>query len=490
MNEPTATAGVMTLVGVLLAISVLFSRAAGRAGLPLAFVFVLVGMLAGTDGVGRFAFDDYALAFRLGTVALVIILFDGGLNTPLTSVRAGLAPATVLATLGVVLMAGAMGAAAHLFGLPWPQALLLGAIVSSTDAAAVFAVLRGSGLHLKQRVGVTLELESGLNDPMAVILTMALTQLAATGEAPTWRLAGDVLVQLVVGLGAGVGFGWLGQVMLRRARLPAAGLYPVLTLALAAVAFGVPSLFNGSGFLAVYVAGALVGHETGRYRTGLLRVHDAMAWLSQVGMFLLLGLLATPSRLPTVANLGLGLGFVAALVVRPLVVWLCLVPFRFSMKERAYLGFVGLRGAVPIVLATFPVLAGAPGAQGLFDTVFFIVLVNTFVPGAFVGWLTRAMGLQTSAPPPPPAVMELTSTHILDGDVRSFFVRPQSAVAGATLAELGLPETSVVTLIMREGRLLAPRGNTRLEPGDYVSVFTRKENISELHLLFGDAQGE
>jgi cell volume regulation protein A len=283
MNEPTATAGVMTLVGVLLAISVLFSRAAGRAGLPLAFVFVLVGMLAGTDGVGRFAFDDYALAFRLGTVALVIILFDGGLNTPLTSVRAGLAPATVLATLGVVLMAGAMGAAAHLFGLPWPQALLLGAIVSSTDAAAVFAVLRGSGLHLKQRVGVTLELESGLNDPMAVILTMALTQLAATGEAPTWRLAGDVLVQLVVGLAAGVGFGWLGQVVLRRARLPAAGLYPVLTLALAAVAFGVPSLFNGSGFLAVYVAGALVGHETGRYRTGLLRVHDAMAWLSQVG---------------------------------------------------------------------------------------------------------------------------------------------------------------------------------------------------------------
>ena len=490
MNEPLATAGILTLMGVLLAVSVLFSRAAGRVGLPVAFFFVVVGMLAGTDGVLKLAFDDYALAFRLGTVALVIILFDGGLNTPLASVRAGLGPATVLATLGVVLMAGAMGAAAHLLGLPWPQALLLGAIVSSTDAAAVFAVLRGSGLHLKQRVGVTLELESGLNDPMAVILTMALTQLVATGESPTWRLGLDVAIQLVVGLGAGVGFGWLGQVLLRRARLPAAGLYPVLTLALAAVAFGVPSLFNGSGFLAVYVAGALVGHETGRYRTGLLRVHDAMAWLSQVGMFLLLGLLATPSRLPAVANLGLGLGFVAALLARPLVVWLCLLPFRFTTKERLYLGLIGLRGAVPIVLATFPVLAGAPAAQGLFDTVFFIVLVNAFVPGAFVGRLTRALGLQTSAPPPPPAVMELTSTHVLDGDVVSFFVRAESAVAGATLAELGLPETAVVTLIMRGERLLAPRGNTRLEPGDYVSLFTRKENLAELHLLFGDAQGE
>jgi cell volume regulation protein A len=490
MTEPNATAVILTLVGVLLTISVFFSRAAGRVGLPVAFFFVLVGMLAGTDGVGNLAFDDYALSFRLGTVALVIILFDGGLNTPLSSVRVGLAPATLLATVGVVLMAGVLGVAAHLLGLPWPQALLLGSIVSSTDAAAVFAVLRGSGLHLKQRVGVTLELESGLNDPMAVILTMALTSLVATGEVPSWSLALDVVVQLVVGVLAGLGFGWLGRQVLRRARLPAAGLYPVLTLSLAAVAFGVPTLFNGSGFLSVYIAAALLGNEAVRYRTGLLRVHDAMAWLSQVGMFLILGLLATPSRLPEVAGVGLGLGFIAALVARPLVVGLCLIPFRFTWQERVYLGLIGLRGAVPIVLATFPVLAGAPGAQGIFDTVFFIVLVNAFLPGAFVAKATKALGLETSAPPPPPAVMELTSTHILDGDVVSFFVRPQSAVAGATLADLGLPETAVVTLIMRGQRLVAPKGSTRLEPGDYLSIFSRKEDVADLHLLFGDAQGD
>jgi cell volume regulation protein A len=303
-------------------------------------------------------------------------------------------------------------------------------------------------------------------------------------------MALDVVVQLAVGVAAGVGFGLLGRVLLRRARLPAAGLYPVLTLSLATVAFGVPTLFNGSGFLSVYLAAVLLGNDTGRYRTGVLRVHDAMAWLSQVGMFLLLGLLATPSRLPAVASLGLGLGFFAALVARPLVVWLCLLPFRFTWRERIYLGLVGLRGAVPIVLATFPVLAGAPGAQGLFDTVFFIVLVNAFVPGAIVAPLTKRLGLETSAPPPPPAVMELTSTHLLDGDVVSFFVRPQSAVAGATLAELQLPDTAVVTLLMRGERLVAPRGSTRLEPGDYVSIFSRREDLGDLHLLFGDAQGE
>ncbi len=490
MTEPNATAVVLTLVGLLLGVSALFSRAAGRLGVPVALFFVLVGMVAGTDGLGNLAFDDYALSFRLGTVALVVILFDGGLNTPLASVRQGIKPAVTLATLGVALMAGVLGVTAHFLGLDWPQALLLGAIVSSTDAAAVFSVLRGSGLHLKQRVGVTLELESGLNDPMAVILTIALTSLAVTGEPPTWSLALDIAAQLAVGAVAGVAFGRLGGFVLRRARLPAAGLYPVLTLSLAAVAFGVPTLFNGSGFLSVYLAAMFLGNEAVRYRTGLLRVHDALGWLSQVGMFLILGLLATPSRLPAVAGLGLGLGFFAAVVARPLVVLLCLLPFKFTWPERFFLGWVGLRGAVPIVLATFPVLAGAPGAQGIFDAVFFIVLVNAVVPGASVGWMTKRLGIQTSAPPPPPAVMELTSTQLLDGDVVSFFVRPQSAVAGATLADLGLPETAVVTLVMRGQGLVAPRGGTRLEPGDYLSIFCRKEDVAELHLLFGDAQGE
>jgi cell volume regulation protein A len=490
MGEPTGTAVLLSVLGALMFVSVLFSRLAGRAGLPVTLLFTAVGMLAGVEGIGRIDFEDFELSFRLGTLALVLILFDGGLNTPRASIREGIAPATVLATLGVVLTGSFVAVAARLLGLPWGAALLLGAIVSSTDAAAVFSILRGSGLHLKRRVGVTLELESGLNDPMAVILTMGMTSVLVSGELVWWRVVLEAVIQMAVGVALGLGLGFLAREVLRRARLPAAGLYPVLTLAVALVAFGVPTLFYGSGFLAVYLAGIVIGNGPIRYRTGVLRVHDAVAWFSQVSMFLMLGLLATPSRLVEVAWIGLGLGLVAAAIARPLSVLLCLLPFRYPLRERAYIAWVGLRGAVPIILATFPVLAGAPGSAAVFDIVFFIVVVNAFVPAATLPWLTKRLGVMTDAPPPPAALLELTSTQLLKGEMAGFYIDKASVACGAQIADLPFPESATAALVIRGDELLAPRGNTMLLPGDHVYVFCRPEDLGFVGLLLGQKESD
>jgi potassium/hydrogen antiporter len=490
IQEPTATAFLLTAVGILMGVSTLFSRAAGRFGIPVALLFLLLGVLGGSEGLGGIEFEDYGLTFRLGTVALVLILFDGGLNTPLSSVREGLKPAAVLATLGVLGTAVLMGVAAHLFGFEWKHALLLGAIVSSTDAAAVFSVLRGSGLYLKRRVGVTLELESGLNDPMAIILTVEFTQALVSGAPLGWGLLVDVVREMALGAVLGVGLGYASRLLLRHARLPAGGLYPVLTLALAFLAFGLPTLLHGSGFLAVYITAMLLGNEAIRYRAGVLRVHDAIAWLAQVGMFLMLGLLAYPSKLVDVAWVGLGLGLVLAFLARPLVVALCLLPFRFPWRQSLYVGWVGLRGAVPIILATFPVLSEAPGAFSIFNVVFFIVVVNALVPGATVGWVTRQLGLVSQAPPPPPAMLELTSTHLLHGELVHFYLDPASAAAGATIADLPLPASAVMTLILRGSELIPPKGGTQLLPGDHVYVFCKPEDVPLVQLLFGQQMEE
>jgi cell volume regulation protein A len=490
-HEPDATALLLTTCGLLLGVSVIFSRASQRTGIPIALLFIVVGMVAGSEGLGHIAFDDYRFAFRLGVVALALILFDGGLNTPLATVRKAAAPAGLLATVGVAGTAVLVATVAHALGLGWPEALLTGAVVSSTDAAAVFAVLRGSGLQLKRRVGVTLEVESGINDPVAVILTTALTEnLLSPGTASGARIGLEVLLQLVVGAGVGVGVGFLGRQLLGRLRLSAGGLYPVVTLALALFALGAGTLLHGSGFLAVYLAGLILGNGPLPYHTGLLRVHDALAWLSQVGMFLILGLLVYPSHLLAVAVVGLGIALLLAFVVRPLVVALCLLPFRYPSREVLYIGWVGLRGAVPIVLATFPVLAGAPGADRLFDLVFFIVVVSALVPGATVAWVTRRLGLQSKDPPAPQAVLAIESRQPLQGELMSFYIDEALLVAGMPVEELPLPEGAAVTLIVRENRLLPPVAGTILQPGDHAHLIAQPEDRGLIQLMFGRPEQE
>jgi cell volume regulation protein A len=490
-NEPQATALLLATCGLLLAISVLFSRASQRFGVPIALLFLGVGMLAGSEGIGGIEFNNYQFAFRIGVLALALILFDGGLNTPLNAVRRAVGPAGVLATIGVAGTATLMAVGAHYLGLGWPEALLLGAVVSSTDAAAVFAVLRGSGLQLKRRVSVTLEVESGINDPVAVILTTVLTQnLLMPGSAAGWRIPVEIVVQIAVGgaIGAAVAIG--GRQLLSRLALSAGGLYPVMTLALGLVAFGLATLAHGSGFLAVYLAGLLLGNGPLPYRTGLLRVHDALAWLSQVGMFLILGLLVFPSRLLSVAAVGLAIAVLLGFMVRPLVVWLCLLPFRYPRREVLYIGWVGLRGAVPIVLATFPVVAGAPGAERLFDLVFFIVVVNALVQGGSVTWLTQKLGLQTREAPAPQAVLAIESRQPLKGELMSFYIDEALVVTGVPVADLPLPDGAAVALIIRGNALVPPVPGTALQAGDHVHVIAALEDRAFIQLMFGRPEEE
>jgi potassium/hydrogen antiporter len=483
--EPVATAWLLAIAALLVAASALSSRLSARSGIPVFLIFIGLGIAAGSEGIGGIEFADYHLAFRLGTVALALILFDGGLNTRLSAMRAAAAPATVLATVGVAGTAALMGVGAWLLGFGWVEALLLGAVVSSTDAAAVFSVLRGSNLQLRQRVAQTLELESGLNDPLAVILTATMTEVLASGQSPSLRLLADIPLQLVVGAAGGVAIGYGGRWLLGRARLPAGGLYAVLTLALSFLAFSVPTLVMGSGFLAVYLAGAVLGSGPLPYRGGLLRFHDAFAWLAQVTMFLVLGLLVFPSRLLDVAGTGVALALLLVLVARPLVVTLCLLPFGFAAREVLYIGWVGLRGAVPIILATVPVLAGVHGGDRLFHIVFFVVVVGALVPGGTVGWVSRRLGLISKRPPPPPAVLEVSALRPLAGEILSFTVHPALPVCGVTLADLPLPEQVVVMLILRGDELVAPRGATRFQAGDHVYVFSPPGELGLLTLLFG-----
>lgn len=485
MNEPLTTAIALALFGLLMGISVLGSRVAGRASIPVALLFLGIGMLAGSDGLGGIAFSNYRLSFRLGTVVLVLILFDGGLAASLSTVRRVLGPATALATIGVLGTTALVGLAAHFFGLGWLEAFLLGAIVSSTDAAAVFSVLRTSRIELSKRVEATLELESGLNDPVAVILTVALTSALAGHHHSGLALAGEVTLELAVGALGGAAVGLGGRWLLGRARPAAAGLFPVLTIALAFVAFGATTLAHGSGFLATYVAGLIIGNGVMPYRSGLLRVHDAIAWLGQVVMFLVLGLLSDPSHLLAVAPLGLGLGLVLAVVARPLPTLLCLLPFRFKPREIAFVGWVGLRGAVPIILAIFPVLANVPAAHRLFDVVFFVVVTNALIPGATVRLAARLLGVEARGTPPPSAHLELSSTLPLRADVLSFYLQPPALAVGARIADIEFPAGAAIMLIVRGDELIAPRGHSELRAGDHVFVFCRPEDRPSIDLLFG-----
>ncbi|WP_052128327.1 potassium/proton antiporter [Neosynechococcus sphagnicola] len=341
-NVPLVTAIVLIVIGVLLAVSSLASRVSSKLGVPTSLVFLGIGMLAGSDGLGGIWFDDFEIAYMFGTLAMVVILFSGGLNTPLPQIKSAIAPTLVLSTVGVLGMAVLTAVGAKVLGLSWPEALLVGAIVSSTDASAVFAVLQG--VNLRKRVALTLELESGLNDPVAVILTVVMTANLTATESLNWTILPEMVQQLLIGVGIGGAMGYLGQLLLRRIPLSTGALVPVLSLGLALIAYGIATVADGSGMLAVYLAGMVIGNSPLPERQFLTGVHDSFAWLAQVGMFLLLGLLVFPSRLPEVAASGLFLAGYLAIAARPLVVTLCLLPFRFSWQETLYVSWVGLRG--------------------------------------------------------------------------------------------------------------------------------------------------
>ena len=484
LDEPAHTAAALAVAGTLVLAAVALSRTAGRSGVPAVLVFMALGMVAGSEGLGGIAFEDYELTFQLGTAALAFILFDGGLNTSLGAVRSVVAPATLLATAGVAATALVVAGAAMLTGLGWQESLLLGAIVAPTDAAAVFSVLRGSGVVLRQRVAATLELESGLNDPMAVILTLGLTASLAAGAAPQATMLLEIPLQLVVGGALGWAIGHAGRWLLGRQRLMAGGLYPVTTIAISAIAFGLPTLLYGSGFLAVYVAGAVLGNGPLPHRGAIFRAHDFVAWCAQIVMFIVLGLLAFPSQLVGAAGPGLVITAALVLVARPLATWACLAPFGYAGREMAYVGWVGLRGAVPIILATVPIMAQLPRASELLNVVFFVVVLSALVQGTSVRRVTAWLGLQLATPPAPAASIEIASALPVQDQLLTYYIEPQSPVAGRKLSELSFPPGATAMMLTRGTELIAPNGRTDLRLGDHVTVLCKPGERDAVDDLF------
>ncbi len=459
------------LAALLLLLGIASSKFSARLGMPVLLLFLAVGMLAGSEGLGRIPFEDYGLANAVGSVALALILFDGGLRTSIEAVRASWRPALALSTVGVLVTSGITGlVAAVVLGLPLLHGMLLGCIVGSTDAAAVLSVLRSSGLRLPEKLSATLEVESGSNDPMAIFLTLGLVGFI-TGEATSaGQLVLLFILQLSVGAAVGIGVGRGAAWLTNRINLDAPGLYPLLVLSFGLLAFSLASELQGSGFLAVYIAGITLGNSSLVFRRGICLFHDTVAWFGQIVLFVMLGLLSFPSRLAAVAVDGLLIALALVFVARPLAVASLLAPFKFRLRELAFLSWGGLKGAVPITLATFPLLAGVAQSSLLFDVVFFVVLVSALVQGWSLPVVAKRLGIGEPADPAPPVSVEVHSLRHLDGDIVRYTVTPSAPVAGKVLRELALPNGVAITLVVRNGEIIIPRGRTVLHPGDHAFV--------------------
>ncbi len=471
--------------GILLLLGIASNKLSTRIGVPVLLLFLLVGMLAGSEGVGGIDFEDYSLANAIGTIALCLILFDGGLRTSLKSIRSVWKPAAVLASLGVLITAVITGlAASWILKISILEGLLLGSIVGSTDASAVFSVLRSGGVCIRKRLAETLEVESGSNDPMAIFLTVGLIQLLTGAVAPGPALLGLFLTQLIVGSVAGILVGYGGVWGLKYIQLGAAGLYPVMATALALLSFGLAAVLDGSGFLAVYLTGIVIGNRRPVFHRGILLFHDAAAWICQILMFMTLGLLSFPSRLMDVAGVTLLIAAVLILVARPVAVFLCASWFRFSFHELLFLSWVGLKGAVPITLATFPMLAGLPGASVMFDTVFVVVLVSALIQGWTLPPAARLLKLEDPEQHPTPVTLEISSLRDIDGDIVDYYVEPGCRAAGRTLRELQFPAGVVVALIARDQEIIMPQGRFQIESGDHVIVVLRPALRTQVDQFF------
>ncbi|WP_328611400.1 potassium/proton antiporter [Amycolatopsis sp. NBC_00345] len=451
--------------GVVLLASVVAVRVSIRLGFPSLLLYLAIGVVLGESGFG-IRFDNPGLTQSLGLAALVMILTEGGLTTRWSAVKPSLGRGIVLSTVAVVLSVAITGAALHwLLGLDWRLALLWGSVLASTDAAAVFSVLRSAGVG--KRIVGTLELESGINDAPAYIAVVVL----ASGEAVDWSLPLLVVYELAAGLGIGLLFGWLGAMALRRAALPATGLYPLATVAVCIVAYSSGQLAHASGLLATYVAGLVLGNSKLPHRSDTLSFAEGLGWLAQIGLFVLLGLFASPSRLLETLVPGLVAGAVVLLLARPLSVVLSMLPFRLPWREQAFLSWAGLRGAVPIVLAMIPLSEGVPGAEQLVDAVFVLVIVLTLLQGATLGPFARLLGL---AKPAEAHEIEVDAAPLdeLGAELLQVRIQKGSKLHGVYLSELGLPAGATVSLIVRAGAGFTPQKTSRLQVDDQLLVVT------------------
>ena len=474
----------------LVLLSIVASAASARLGAPLLLIFLVLGMLAGEDGPGGLPFDDIDTAQLVGSIALAIIIFDGGLRTRREVFRVALRPSISLATGGVVVTAAVVGAiATWLLDLHWIQGFLIGAIIGSTDAAAVFSLLRNAGTELKQRVGSTLEIESASNDPMAIFLTMALVSvLAAGGTSLTPGIAVEFLKQFGIGAAIGWAGGHLLGAVVNRLKLVTA-LYPLLVAAGGVFVFAVAATLGGSGFLAIYVAGVVLGNMPLQASQNILRVHDGLAWLSQITMFLMLGLLITPSELIPIARDGLLIALALTFIARPIAVFVSLAAFKFPWREQVFISWVGLRGAVPIILAIFPMTAGLEDSRLYFNIAFFVVLVSLVVQGWTIAPAARLLGLEIPRSAEPVERFNLNIRGHLEREIACYGVVAGSSVADRRLRDLPLPEDTHITTVVRENLVLTVDDQLTLLSGDFVYVFTDPSHIPQLNQLFDPHRG-
>jgi potassium/hydrogen antiporter len=467
-------AELILVAGALLAAGIGASLLAARLRLPGLVLFLALGMAIGTDGTGWIDFSDYELARTIGVIALALILFEGGLTSGHLEIRPVLRPAISLAVLGTIATAVVTGlAASWLLDFSALEGLLLGSILAATDGAAIFALLRGS--TLRRKLARTLEAESGFNDPVAVLLVLGFIdwiQQPGYGIGDmAWLFARELGIGLVVGVAVGVGAVWV----FRRLTLETVGLYPVASIATAGIAYGAAAIVDGSGFLAVYLAGLALGSAHIPAKRTITAFHEGVAWVAQITLFLSLGLLAFPSQLGDVLVEGTLVALVVAFVARPLATVLATAFDRYSARERLVLGWAGLRGAVPVVLATFPVISGVTHSLEFFNIVFFAVVISTLVQGSTFEPLAQALGMTTAQPALPRPLAETGTIRALGAEVVEYVVGEDDAIAGLPVRELELPREALVSVIVRGDEAILPRGSTRVEAGDRLHVIVRQE---------------
>ena len=466
----------LLVAGLLMAAGLAAAKVADRVRVPGLLLFLGLGMLVGSEGIGGVEFTDAELTRTLGMIGLVLILFEGGLTAGWREIRPIVGAAVSLATIGTILTALIGGlAATWLFDLDTLEGLIVGAAIAATDSAAIFAVLRGSSL--RRRLARTLEGESGMNDPVAVLLVVGFIDWIELPDYGAADMVVELAIKLSIGLAAGVVIGLGARAAFRRLDLPSPGLYPVASLATAALAFGVAEIAHGSGFLSVYIAALALGTGPIPARGSTIAFHQGMSWTAQIALFFILGLLVFPSGLGDIALEGLALSAILIFVARPLAAVIATAFSSFDMKERLMLGWAGLRGAVPIWLATFLVIAEVGSSELIFNAIFFVVVTSTLIQGATFNPLAVRLGLTTNEPAVPPTVVETSHVRRLGGDAFTYVVKPGDAASGALVRDLGLPREALVNLIVRNATAVPPRGSTEIQAGDELHVLARREVI-------------
>jgi cell volume regulation protein A len=472
------------LTAVLFIAGVLTTKFSARLGVPSLVLFIMVGMVMGSDVLGIIYFDSAGTAQMIGVFALVVILFEGGLQTKWSTLRPVILPSLSLATIGVLFTSGIVAAAAKLIlDVDWLTAMLFGAIVGSTDAAAVFAVLKGQ--NIQERIGTTLEAESGSNDPMAVFLTIAMIELITVPNANVVKLIGSFFVQMGLGLLFGFLFGKLAVWALNRVNLDSSGLYPIFAIAFALLTYGLTAFMQGSGLLAVYVLAIIIGNAEIAYRHSIFRFSEGFAWMMQILMFVILGLLVFPSDLFTwdVSLKGIFLSVILMFIARPAAVYLSTINTRYTNNEKLFLSWAGLKGAVPIVLATFPMLAGMEDSQLIFNVVFFVVLTSCLIQGTTITNLADKLGLTGPAKAAPMHSLELVSLGKAQAEMIEYEMEADAAIVGQPLLHIPFPDGALVNAIIRNDSLITPDGSTVIQPGDFLYILTSKKSKQQLTQL-------